>query len=192
MWRPSELGEVFVTRQFRFRRGRAKRSALLRLGRPIKDPTTRRSGPWCVPLQIDGLGPGKLVPVWGEDGLQALVLALDYARRSLTRWAEEAGGTIFWLGEFDTLFGESRLHSYQFVAYLRLLEGLREAMEHLERELSSRTVWRDKRRETRRLLDRVSVLVESGGVVPHAVETLRGVDRARRYMPKRRRTRKRA
>ena len=192
MWRPSELGEVFVTRQFRFRRGRAKRSVLLRLGRPIKDPTTRRSGPWCVPLQIDGLGPGKLVPVWGEDGLQALVLALDYARRSLTRWAEEAGGTIFWLGEFDTLFGESRLHSYQFVAYLRLLEGLREAMEHLERELSPRTVWRDKRRETRRLLDRVSALVETVGVVPRAVDTLRGLDRARRYMPKRRKTRKRA
>src|SRR5436853_5414009 len=136
MWRPSELGEVFVTRQFRFRRGRAKRSVLLRLGRPIKDPTTRRSGPWCVPLQIDGLGPGKLAPVWGEDGLQALILALDYARRSLTQWAEEADGAMFWLDEFDTLFGESRLHGYQFVAYLRLLEGLREAMEHLERELS--------------------------------------------------------
>ena len=191
MWRPSELGEVFVTRQFRFRRGRAKRSVLLRLGRPIKDPTTRRSGPWCVPLQIDGLGPGKLVPVWGVDGLQALILALDYAQRSLTRWAEEAHGTIVWLDEFDTLFGESRLNSYQFVAYLRLQEGHREAMEHLERELSPRTVWRDKRRETRRLLDRVSALVETGGVVSRAVETLTGLDRARRYMPTRRRTRKR-
>jgi hypothetical protein len=191
MWRPSELGEVFVTRQFRLRRG-VKRSVVLRIGRPIKDPTTRRSGDWCVPLQIDGLGPGKLVPVWGVDGLQALVLALDYARRSLTQWTEEAEGTIFWLDEFDTLFGESRLQSYQFVAYLRLLEGLREVMEHLERELSPRTVWRDKRRETRRLLDRVSALVETGGVVPRAVETLTGLDRARRYMPKRRRPRKRA
>src|SRR6266404_5562425 len=35
---------------------------------------------------------------------------------------------------------------------------------------------------TRRLLDR---LVETLGVVPRAVETLTGLDRARRYMPKR-------
>jgi len=71
-----------------------------------------------------------------------LILALDYARRSLVRRAEKEGGVISWLCEYDTLFGESRLHSYQLVAYLRLLESLRETMEHLERELSPRTVWR--------------------------------------------------
>src|SRR5436309_14145596 len=74
---------------------------------------------------------------------------------------------------------------------LRLLEGLREAMEHLERELCPRTVWRGQRGETRRPLDRVSALVETRCVGPLAVETPTGLDRARRSMPTRRRTRKR-
>ena len=192
MWQPTELGEPFVERRFNFRRGRERRAVTFKIGRPLKDPSTRRSGPWCVPILIEGLGPGRLAPVFGEDALQALVLALDYARRRLVHWAEEEGGVISWLLEYDTLFGESRLHSYQFVAYLRLLEALRETMEHLERELSRGTVWRNRQRETRRLLDRVSALVESGGVVPRAVESFRGLDRARFYLPRRRRRHRKA
>jgi len=180
------LGALLLQRRFSFRKNGKARSVTFRVGQPFRDPR----GDWGISFQVEGLGPGKVIHCYGVDALQALVLALDYVRRTLPVLAEEAGGSISWLSEFDTLFGESTLHSYQFVAYLRLLEGLREIMEHLERELSPRTMWKNKRSETRRLLSRVSALVETGGVVPHAVENLRGLDRARRYMPRIRRRRR--
>jgi hypothetical protein len=50
-------------------------------------------------MQWDGFGPAdKMCSIAGEDSLQALVLALDAARRLLPHYAEQLGGALSWAG----------------------------------------------------------------------------------------------
>lgn len=82
--------------------------------------------PWWCPLQVEGLGPSKVRGIAGEDALQALLLALKFARDYLPEQAERAGGRVFWLtDDFDAVFDERRT--------VQLLEdALAESLDALE------------------------------------------------------------
>jgi hypothetical protein len=98
MWKPTELGTEIAKRDLTLRiRGR-KHRVVLRVGLPVRNPASRVRDPWFCPLRFGGLGPkGKLYSVAGEDSLQALVLALDFARQMMPHYARVAGGTLTWV-----------------------------------------------------------------------------------------------
>ena len=54
-------------------------------------------------MQISGLGKRRLEKIPGEDSLQALILALEFAARVLPVEAHRAGANLQWLGERESL-----------------------------------------------------------------------------------------
>ena len=139
MWRPADVGEVIAERALTFECGDQKRPVKLLIGRPVQQPDAGPDDPWWCPVLIDGLGPNRLHTTAGVDSLQALLLALTSLYRMLPHYAQNEGGTIYFLTEGEhPLFSETRHLELYARAVDILFKGVREVqrqvskMEHLD------------------------------------------------------------
>ena len=104
MWRPQALGEVIAERVCDLRRGdRRIGQVTVSLGRPVRAPSPETGDPWWCPVRISGAGIDLEKPIAGEDSLQALLLALEFAADILPAEAQSLGARLDWLGEPEQL-----------------------------------------------------------------------------------------
>jgi hypothetical protein len=79
--KPLELGKVVAERHVAlFKQDGSKVPVTMRIGKPFK---VVESGDYRCPLQILGIGKGRVTAAWGEDPYVALRYALDYAGQVL-------------------------------------------------------------------------------------------------------------
>jgi hypothetical protein len=130
----------------------------VKFGRPIRSPRPQRGDPWWCPVQISGLGKRRLEPVAGEDSLQALILAFEFASRVLPLEAERGGGHLQWLGERENLvFANTLLSTLLEHGLQNCVKGLAAAVDVLENGGAER------RPAAKKLARRLRALIASGG-----------------------------
>jgi hypothetical protein len=96
---PATETELFVERTYESHAAAGTGEVRLRVFRPERDPEP--GGSWRCRVRIDGVEPTVDQHAYGEDGLQALVLALEMARVCL-RFADLPGGaSLRWMGDAD-------------------------------------------------------------------------------------------
>lgn len=61
-----------------------------------KPQLVEEGGPYYCPLRIIGLGPESVKSAYGEDSLQALMLAIRMAKANLEYRAATHGGVLRW------------------------------------------------------------------------------------------------
>ena len=100
----------------------ARRLTLVPSGRPVlvelDAPRERRGGAWDCAYRIRGLGRTRAGRARGDDGLQALQLALDAVRREL----EPFGTRLTWTGEAGELGLPVSVPDYLGGAFRRRME----------------------------------------------------------------------
>jgi hypothetical protein len=122
----------------------------------VRAPRPERGDPWWCPVQISGLGGRRLETVAGEDSLQALILALEFASRELPLEAGRAGGQLQWLGERESLvFANTLMSSLLARGLENCIAGLADAVGVLES--------RGARGAAKPLAQRLRALIASGG-----------------------------
>jgi hypothetical protein len=158
---PSGIGRVVAMRALTLTTAAESREVLLWVGLPVEDDGAGSRAPWRCPLAFGGLGAdaAKVRPIPGEDSLQALVCALDYARRMLPYYAHRAGGTLSawdggFDGDFDVITPNARLIDFYGEASGEALDAVRQA------ERALRTVGD---RELRKVHERLQSLVKKYG-----------------------------
>jgi len=95
MWKPIEIGTVVAERKLTFQSDDLQKSVTLVVGQPIRSDIADESASWWCPIQLRGLD-DRVHSIAGEDSLQALVLALEFARTLLKNTAKDDGGTVSW------------------------------------------------------------------------------------------------
>jgi uncharacterized protein DUF6968 len=102
----------------------SRQLTLVPSGRPVHveldAPVRRRSGGWACAWRIRGIGRARTGRALGEDGLQALQLALTAVRRALEPFA----GRLTWTGEPGELGLPEPIPDYFGGAFRRRLERL--------------------------------------------------------------------
>lgn len=88
----------FVSRTFELRSASDVQPVTLHLGPPEPDPA---SGAWRCRIRLRGLPTAFDRHAFGEDGLQALLLALDMARVLLTTTPLPTGTQLTWCDDAD-------------------------------------------------------------------------------------------
>jgi hypothetical protein len=72
------LGEVIAERYLEAKdEAGEERQIVVRIGKPIPDPSPNANGAWCCPCEIGGFANHYLNAALGEDSMQALVLGLQ-------------------------------------------------------------------------------------------------------------------
>ena len=157
MWRPRALGRVIAERTLKLERPRRRSTVVqVKFGCPVRAPRPERGDPWWCPVQISGLGQRRLEKVPGEDSLQALILALEFACRILPVEAERAGAHLQWLGERENLVFANTFMSGMLARNLEnCITGLADAVDVLENVRSGRAA--------KPLARRLRALIASGG-----------------------------
>jgi uncharacterized protein DUF6968 len=99
LWRPKNLGDIFVERKMKIRiKGRKSSPVLVQIGRPIRESSAKKNDPWACPFRIKGFHPDFESCVWGIDSLQALVIALDFVDKILPSMSAGKEGKVEFLG----------------------------------------------------------------------------------------------
>jgi hypothetical protein len=131
---PLELGMVVAERRFKLRPNRRKALAVtIRVGRPSRPDRAPAREPWWCPVVILGVGDEGVRRIYGEDSLQALILALTYATRRVMGWAEKLRATMDWIDEDrDPVFLHARTQSHESAAIDHLIRGIVRAVAALE------------------------------------------------------------
>jgi uncharacterized protein DUF6968 len=110
----------------------SRQLTLVPSGRPVlvelDAPVRRRSGEWACAWHIRGIGRARAGRALGEDGLQALQLALTAVRRALEPFA----GRLTWTGEPGELGLPEPIPDYFGGEFRRRLERL--VQQETERE----------------------------------------------------------
>ncbi len=96
---PTSDSEPFVERTFEYHTAAGVRAVRLRVVAPERDPEP--GGDWRCRLRISGLDGEVDQHAYGEDGLQALILALEMARVVLGTTPLPEGAALAWLGHPD-------------------------------------------------------------------------------------------
>ncbi len=136
MWRPRDLGDEFARRELHvLRAGVVVGVATLVVGRPVRSPEPTEGDPWWCPTLVTGIGADSFTPVAGEDSLQALTLALDFLRHTVSARAASHGLSVEWLGPTeDAVFRHLDYAHEQFRGTLEALNALLEAIELADAE----------------------------------------------------------
>jgi hypothetical protein len=104
MQRVFELGEIIAERRLVFEASHGfTRDVTVRIGRPVIDTSAPRET-WVCPFQIDGLGAGRTIGIFGVDAMQALLLAIHTIPAELATYVRDPGGRFLHLGHVDTSF----------------------------------------------------------------------------------------
>lgn len=152
------IEDVIAERELFFEAGRTRRKAWLRIGRPhSEDPRI-----WCCPMQINGLGSGKVRESAGADALQALFFALAMARVNLDVFAIRAGGKVHWLSRKEgALFTEHVMVQHYWEIIIDLCRGLEEVQAWLSDALDRKDLSAELKSGARKLRTRCRRLVAS-------------------------------
>jgi hypothetical protein len=126
MWKPIEIGTVVAERKLTFQSDDLQKSVTLVVGQPVRSDIADESDPWWCPIQLRGLD-DRVHSIAGEDSLQALVLALEFARTLLTTTAKDDGGTVSWEQDDLDCVTPSRA---TIEAYSPPIEGLTQPKTH--------------------------------------------------------------
>jgi len=103
MWQPTEIGNVVAEREVVFERGETRKSVTLLVGQPVRAPGASEDDFWWCPIMVRGLSE-RVYSIGGVDSLQAILLALGFARSLLPELAESGGGRVYWEeGDLDCL-----------------------------------------------------------------------------------------
>ena len=157
MWKPTKIGQVIAQRRFHFDGRGGRRAVVVRFGRPVRAPRAVARDPWWCPVEVEGLGVSAVRALAGEDSLQALILALEFATNELPLQAADVGGRLEWLGERERLvFADTRARGLLGRGLQNMAEGLIEALAVLE---SGGT----RRSSTNGLVSELAALIASGG-----------------------------
>jgi len=104
MQRTFELGDVIADRRLVFEATEGwTRDVSVKIGRPVRDTSAPRET-WVCPYEIQGLGTGRAMGIFGVDAMQALVLAIHTIPSELAAYARNPGGRFLHLGRVDTSF----------------------------------------------------------------------------------------
>lgn len=125
MWRPTTTGTVIAERRLTVvRAGRRQVGARLQFGMPVRGPEP--GDPWWCPVRLHGKGFETFHSVAGEDSLQALLLAFDFATQLLPSVAAGQGVRFEWLGETERIvLGRHALSKSAESAILALVASLK-------------------------------------------------------------------
>ena len=126
MWKPEQLGNVVATRVLTLKIDDVESSVELLVGQPVRSPDAEEGEPWWCPMRF-GVGPDKLWASPGEDSLQALILALELARKLLPFYAKQAGGTILDPDDLDVITPNGKLMEFYGEAAGEALKAIRQA-----------------------------------------------------------------
>ena len=101
MWKPDAVGSVIGERTLTLVFDSSERDVIVRFGQPVREPEPDEAAPWWCPVEFAGLGPGGVAgkhffTIAGNDSLQAIELAIEFAQDVLPAFAAKAGGTISW------------------------------------------------------------------------------------------------
>ncbi len=126
------MGEVIAERVCDLRRGGRKVGRVtLTFGRPVRAPRPEAGDGWWCPVRIVGSGLDLFRPIAGEDSLQALILALEFAADILPEHASELRAGLDWLGQPEKRVlarqGESADPDNAFAALLARLRRSRDS-----------------------------------------------------------------
>jgi hypothetical protein len=110
MWKPDSIGTIIAERILEFKDSHGQKKVYLRFGQPVRSPKPEQGDPWYCPIVIEGLGNTKFRLSAGEDALQSLLLALQFAKNILPEYAKKEGGHIYWLSkEMDSIFDQQHM-----------------------------------------------------------------------------------
>src|SRR3954466_7018368 len=102
--RTFELGEVIAERCLTFEADAGwSREIWIRLGRPVADPSDGLKS-WFCPYQVAGLERDRVMAIFGEDALQALLLAVHTIPSELAAFMKKPGGRFVYLGHLEASF----------------------------------------------------------------------------------------
>jgi hypothetical protein len=88
--RTFELGELIAERRLTFEAASGStKEVVIRVGRPVQDLPGHA---WICPYQLEGLGRGTVLGIFGVDSMQALLLAIHTIPAELNAFAREPGG----------------------------------------------------------------------------------------------------
>lgn len=138
MWKPEDIGHIIAERELDFKNDTGSKKVLLRIGQPVRSPVPKDGDPWWCPIFIEGLGDNKYQAIAGEDSLQCLLLALQYAKKMLPEYAKGEGGRVYWLTEdMDSIFDQQEMIHVYSTMIGEAFQVLRDAARKL-REIKSR------------------------------------------------------
>lgn len=104
MQREFELGDVIAERQLVFEATAGwRRDVRVKIGRPALDPSAAHET-WVGPFQIEGLGSGRVMGIFGADAMQALLLAIHTIPAELACYVRDPGGRFLHHGGTDSSF----------------------------------------------------------------------------------------
>lgn len=104
MNRQFELGVPIAERHLEFETRTGERTpVIVRVGRPVIDESAPHED-WVCPFQIEGLGSGRVMGIFGVDAMQALVLAIHTIPAELAHHLRHQGGRLLHLGHPDVSF----------------------------------------------------------------------------------------
>jgi hypothetical protein len=107
MQREFDLGDVIAERRLVFEATPGwTRDVSVKIGRPVIDPSAPHET-WMCPFQIQGLGTGRVMGIFGIDAMQALLLAIHTIPSELASYIRDPGGRFLHLGGTDTSFVSS-------------------------------------------------------------------------------------
>ncbi|XXY18801.1 hypothetical protein WME88_04005 [Sorangium sp. So ce216] len=122
--------------------GQPELEITLKIGQPF--PVSPPGVDWACPVALEGLGDGQVKCVYGIDGVQAVQLAMQYARNQL----EASGLQLLWMNEEPGDLGLSRtIDSNVGLWFQRELEQL---VENEQRRMNEIVIELGKVRERRR------------------------------------------
>jgi hypothetical protein len=157
MWRPESVGEVIAERVCDLRRGGRKVGRVtITFGRPVRAPGPERPDRWWCPVRIAGSGLDLFRPIAGDDSLQALILALEFAADILPDQARSLRAGLDWLGQPEKLILARQGHSADpDNAFAALLARLRRNRDQRRTDGSTSTT-SERRRPSLRAVSRRS------------------------------------
>lgn len=126
------LGEIIAERYLEAKdEVGEEREIIVRIGKPIPDPSPDMNGAWCCPYEIVGFANNYLDAAFGEDSVQALVLGLQKIVIELSNQREAEKIELTWNGWEDLNFTVSSREDFteklMSEQYMSQLVALRDA-----------------------------------------------------------------
>jgi hypothetical protein len=107
MRREFELGDVIAERRLVFEATAGwTQDISVKIGRPVLDSLAPHET-WVCPFQVQGLGRGRVMGIFGVDAMQALLLAIHTIPAELACYIRDPGGRFLYLGGTDASFVSS-------------------------------------------------------------------------------------
>jgi len=104
MSRTFKLGDVIAESYLTYAPSQgAPQAVTVRIGRPVPDVSAPHET-WLCPYQVEGIGDGRTLAMFGVDAMQALILTIHTIPAELGWFIRHSGGQFLKFGEPDSSF----------------------------------------------------------------------------------------